>query len=217
MMADREYYTEVTRLVPAPPTEAKPPGLNPRYPCGARLPWLAAPAGGSNERVVLRPPTEAKPPGLNPRYPRGARLPRLAVAEVADGQEAWIQAAHSDTVSPRARALGAASSQETSPGRTPPEAPCQTRMRKCFGSESSRSKTIFSFSFLRNRRKCQSKKKCDAIDKSPQVPRRRTSERDTEREERGGVGLSCHHMTPRNRRVAAEEEQFSSEVEKYRI
>ncbi|CAL8302431.1 unnamed protein product [Arctogadus glacialis] len=120
MMADRESYTEVTRLVPAPPTEAKPPGHNPRYPRGARLPWLAAPAGGSNERVVLRPPTEAKPPGLNPRYPRGARLPRLAVAEEADGQEAWIQAAHSDTVSPRARALGAASSQETSPGQTPP-------------------------------------------------------------------------------------------------
>ncbi|XP_059896394.1 TOG array regulator of axonemal microtubules protein 1-like [Gadus macrocephalus] len=71
-------------------------------------------------RVVLRPPTEAKPPGLNPRYPRGSRLPRLAVAEEAVGQEAWIQAAHSDTVSPRARALGAASSQETSPGRTPP-------------------------------------------------------------------------------------------------
>ncbi|XP_059915070.1 TOG array regulator of axonemal microtubules protein 1-like [Gadus macrocephalus] len=154
MMVD---YTEVTRLVPAPPTEAKPPGLNPRYPRGARLPWLAAPAGGSNERVVLRPPTEAKPPGLNPRYPRGSRLPRLAapaggsnervvlhppteakppglnpryprgsrlprlaVAEEADGQEAWIPAAHSDTVSPRARALGAASSQETSPGRTPP-------------------------------------------------------------------------------------------------
>ena len=83
MMADRESYTEVTRLVPAPPTEAK-------------------------------------PPGLNPRYPRGARLPRLAVSEEADGQEAWIQAAHSDTVSPRARALGAASSQETSPGQTPP-------------------------------------------------------------------------------------------------
>ena len=83
MMEDRESYTEETRLVPAPPTEAK-------------------------------------PPGLNPRYPRGARLPRLAVAEVADGQEAWIQAAHSDTVSLRARALGAASSQETSPGRTPP-------------------------------------------------------------------------------------------------
>ncbi|CAL8311219.1 unnamed protein product [Gadus morhua 'NCC'] len=121
MMADRESYTEVTRLVPAPPTEAKPPGLNPRYPRGARLPWLAAPAGGSNERVVLRPPTEAKPPGLNPRYPRGARLPRLAVAEEADGQEAWITAAHSDTVSLCARALGAASSQETSPGRTPPE------------------------------------------------------------------------------------------------
>ena len=120
MMEDRESYTEETRLVPAPPTEAKPPGLNPRYPRGARLPWLAAPAGGSNERVVLRPPTEAKPPGLNPRYPRGSRLPRLAVAEEADGQEAWIQAAHSDTVSLRARALGAASSQETSPGRTPP-------------------------------------------------------------------------------------------------
>ncbi|XP_056462469.1 TOG array regulator of axonemal microtubules protein 1-like [Gadus chalcogrammus] len=48
------------------------------------------------------------------------RLPRLAVSEEADGQEAWIQAAHSDTVSPRAQALGAASSQETSPGRTPP-------------------------------------------------------------------------------------------------
>ncbi|CAL8235142.1 unnamed protein product [Arctogadus glacialis] len=148
---------EVTRLVPAPPTEAKPPGLNPRYPRGARLPWLAAPAGGSNERIVLHPPTEAKPPGLNPRYPRGSRLPRLAapaaganervvlrppteakppglkpryprgsrlprlaVAEEADGQEAWITAAHSDTVSLRARALGAASSQETSPGQTPP-------------------------------------------------------------------------------------------------
>ncbi|XP_056462536.1 TOG array regulator of axonemal microtubules protein 1-like [Gadus chalcogrammus] len=38
----------------------------------------------------------------------------------AEGQEAWIQAAHSDTVSLCARALGAASSQETSPGRTPP-------------------------------------------------------------------------------------------------
>ena len=87
---------------------------------GSRLPRLAAPAGGANERIVLRPPTEAKPPGLNPRYPRGSRLPRLAVAEEADGQEAWIQAAHSDTVSPRARALGAASSQETSPGQTPP-------------------------------------------------------------------------------------------------
>ncbi|CAL8367250.1 unnamed protein product [Boreogadus saida] len=194
MMADRESYTEVTRLVPAPPTEAKPPGLNPRYPRGARLPWLAAPAGGANERIVLCPPTEAKPPGLNPRYPRGARLPwlaapaggsnerivlgppteakppglnphypsgsrlprlaapagganerivlrpteakppglnpryprgarlpRLAVAEEADGQEAWIPAAHSDTVSLRARALGAASSQETSPGQNPPE------------------------------------------------------------------------------------------------
>ncbi|CAL8234387.1 unnamed protein product, partial [Arctogadus glacialis] len=121
MMADRESFTEVTRLVPAPPTEAKPPGLNPCYPRGARLPWLAAPAGGSNERVVLRPPTEAKPPGLNPRYPRGSRLPWLAVAEEADGQEAWITAAHSDTVSLRAQALGAASSQETSPGQTPPE------------------------------------------------------------------------------------------------
>ncbi|CAL8311673.1 unnamed protein product [Gadus morhua 'NCC'] len=121
MMEDRESYTEETRLVPAPPTEAKPPGLNPRYPRGARLPWLAAPAGGANKRIVLGPPTEAKPPGLNPRYPRGSRLPRLAVAEEADGQEAWIQAAHSDTVSLRARALGAASSQETSPGRTPPE------------------------------------------------------------------------------------------------
>ncbi|CAL8367361.1 unnamed protein product [Boreogadus saida] len=121
MMADRESYTEVARLVPAPPTEAKPPGLNPRYPRGARLPWLAAPAGGANERIVLGPPTEAKPPGLNPCYPRGARLPRLAVAEEADGQEAWITAAHSDTVSLCARALGAASSQETSPGQTPPE------------------------------------------------------------------------------------------------
>ncbi|CAL8275769.1 unnamed protein product [Arctogadus glacialis] len=235
MMADRESYTEVTRLVPAPPTEAKPPGHNPRYPRGARLPrlavaeeadgqeaWipaahsgtvspraraepppevadpdhprgarlprLAAPAAGASDRIVLRPteakpphrppvdlrdaplssapsswnaaasarrralggaeadlpgtersqsangqraqapgrivlrpPTEAKPPGLNPRYPRGSRLPRLAVAEEADGQEAWIPAAHSDTVSPRALALGAASSQETSPGRTPPE------------------------------------------------------------------------------------------------
>ncbi|XP_059901709.1 uncharacterized protein LOC132452891 [Gadus macrocephalus] len=121
MMADRESYAEVTRLVPAPPTEAKPPGLNPRYPRGARLPWLAAQAAGANERIVLRPPTEAKPPGLNPRYPRGSRLPWLAVAEEADGQEAWITAAHSDTVSPRARALGAASSQETSPGQTPPE------------------------------------------------------------------------------------------------
>ncbi|XP_059915961.1 TOG array regulator of axonemal microtubules protein 1-like [Gadus macrocephalus] len=161
-MADRESYTEMTRLVPAPPTEAKPPGLNPRYPCRARLPWLAAPAGGSNERIVLRPPAEAKPPGLNPRYPRGsrlpwlaappggsnerivlrppteakppalnpryprgARLPWLAVAEEADGQEAWITAAHSDTVSPRARALGAASSQGTSPGQTPPNEPAQ--------------------------------------------------------------------------------------------
>ena len=117
MMADREYYTEVTRLVPAPPTEAKPPGLNPRYPRGARLPWLAAPAGGSNERIVLLPPTEAKTPGHNPRYPHGVRLPRLAEA---DGQEAWITAARSDTLSPRALALGVASSQETSPGRTPP-------------------------------------------------------------------------------------------------
>ena len=87
---------------------------------GSRLPRLAAPAAGANDRIVLRPPTEAKPPGLNPRYPRGSRLPRLAVAEEADGQEAWIQAAHSDTMSLRARALGAASSQETSPGRTPP-------------------------------------------------------------------------------------------------
>ncbi|XP_059909483.1 TOG array regulator of axonemal microtubules protein 1-like [Gadus macrocephalus] len=118
MMADREFFTEVTRLVPAPPTEAKPPGLNPRYPRGSRLPRLAAPAGGSNERLVLRPPTEAKPPGHSPRYPRGSRLPRLAVA---DGQEAWITAAHPDTVSPRALALGAASSQETSPGQSPPE------------------------------------------------------------------------------------------------
>ncbi|CAL8370702.1 unnamed protein product [Boreogadus saida] len=86
MMADRESYTEVTRLVPAPPTEAKPPGLNPRYPRGARLPWLAAPAGGSNERIVLHPPAEAKPPGLNPRYPRGARLPWLA-AQAAGANE----------------------------------------------------------------------------------------------------------------------------------
>ncbi|XP_056462427.1 TOG array regulator of axonemal microtubules protein 1-like [Gadus chalcogrammus] len=53
-------------------------------------------------------------------YTEVTRLPRLAVSEEADGQEAWIQAAHSDTVSPRAQALGAASSQETSPGRTPP-------------------------------------------------------------------------------------------------
>ena len=56
----------------------------------------------------------------DPDHPRGARLPRLAVAEEADGQEAWITAAHSDTVSLCARALGAASSQETSPGQTPP-------------------------------------------------------------------------------------------------
>ncbi|CAL8295340.1 unnamed protein product [Gadus morhua 'NCC'] len=109
------------RIVLRPPTEAKPPGHNPSYPRGSRLPRLAAPAGGSNERIVLRPPTEAKPPGHNPSYPRGSRLPRLAVAEEADGQEAWITAAHSDTVSPRALALGAASSQETSPGQTPPE------------------------------------------------------------------------------------------------
>ena len=87
---------------------------------GSRLPWLGAPAAGASDRIVLRPPTEAKPPGLNPRYPRGSRLPRLAVAEEADGQEAWITAARSDTVSLRARALGAASSQETSPGQTPP-------------------------------------------------------------------------------------------------
>ncbi|CAL8332048.1 unnamed protein product [Arctogadus glacialis] len=109
------------RIVLRPPTEAKPPGHNPRYPRGSRLPQLAAPAGGSNERIILRPPTEAKPPGHNPRYPRGSRLPRLAVAEEADGQEAWITAAHSDTVSLRALALGAAPSQETSPGQTPPE------------------------------------------------------------------------------------------------
>ncbi|XP_056448462.1 TOG array regulator of axonemal microtubules protein 1-like [Gadus chalcogrammus] len=108
------------RIVLRPPTEAKPPGHNPSYPRGSRLPRLAAPAGGSNERIVLHPHTEAKPPGHNPSYPRGSRLPRLAVAEEADGQEAWITAAHSDTVSPRARALGAASSQETSPGQTPP-------------------------------------------------------------------------------------------------
>ena len=108
------------RIVLRPPTEAKPPGLNPRYPRGSRLPRLAAPAAGAYDRIVLRPPTEAKLPGLNPRYPRGSRLPRLAVAEEADGQEAWITAAHSDTVSPRALALGAASSQETSPGQTPP-------------------------------------------------------------------------------------------------
>ena len=56
----------------------------------------------------------------DPDHHRGSRLPRLAVAEEADGQEAWIQAAHSDTVSLCARAQGAASSQETSPGRTPP-------------------------------------------------------------------------------------------------
>ncbi|XP_056453175.1 TOG array regulator of axonemal microtubules protein 1-like [Gadus chalcogrammus] len=43
-----------------------------------------------------------------------------APGRIADGQEAWIQAAHYDTVSLRARALGAASSQETSPGQTPP-------------------------------------------------------------------------------------------------
>ncbi|XP_030216718.1 uncharacterized protein LOC115546977 [Gadus morhua] len=120
MMADRESYTEMTRLVPAPPTEAQPPGLNPRYNLRDRLPWWAAPAGGSNERIVLPPPAEAKPPGLNPRYPREGRLPWLAVAEEADGQEAWITAAHSDTVSPHAWALGAASSQGTSPGQTPP-------------------------------------------------------------------------------------------------
>ncbi|CAL8311867.1 unnamed protein product [Gadus morhua 'NCC'] len=64
--------------------------------------------------------TEAKPPVLNPRYPRGSRLPRLAVAEEADGQEAWITAAHSDTVSLCARALGAASSQETQAPGSPP-------------------------------------------------------------------------------------------------
>ncbi|XP_056453181.1 TOG array regulator of axonemal microtubules protein 1-like [Gadus chalcogrammus] len=88
-------------------------------------PGRTPPAVGFSDRIVLRPPTEAKPPGLIPRYP-GSRLPRLAAPaagsneRTADGQEAWIQAAHSDTVSLCARALGAASSQETSPGRTPP-------------------------------------------------------------------------------------------------
>ena len=60
MTVDRVSYTEVTRLVPAPPTEAK-------------------------------------PPGRRPNRHRGVRLPRSAVAEEADGQEAWFTAAHSNT------------------------------------------------------------------------------------------------------------------------
>ncbi|CAL8344252.1 unnamed protein product [Gadus morhua 'NCC'] len=61
--------------------------------------------------------------------------------------------------------------------------------------------------------KVQSKKKCDGSIKALRSRGGGPRSGDTEREERGGVGLSCHHMTPRNRRVAAEEEQFSSEVE----
>ena len=73
--------------------------------CPGWLSQLLAATRGSSSA----PPTEAQPPGHNPNHHRGVRLPRLAVVEEVDSQEAWITGAHSDTVSFRARALGAAS------------------------------------------------------------------------------------------------------------